>query len=168
MLEEKLLLPWQIEPTERAEAYGGERLEEEQVGGEQARGELEVVLPAKDSGLKLCEELLEGELGDVPLSEALCKAYPELTYFVGLSVEADGMLSDKVAEAHEAALLSMELAVCLATGQPHESMWGRQLAEFCSSTVSSASHLHQLLTVLLLTQLSRVALLAATDSPKGE
>ena len=134
--------------------------EDEGSGDEPAkRPPLAVETPPPMPSLELCEGLR------AELREALCDEYPELGFYVGMTLDEDGMLADGAAALKEQSLAAMELAVALVhlnrSDQPHS-----QLRRHCPALVALAAEamptqesLHMVLTLLAVRSLHRLALL---------
>ena len=127
---------------------------------------------------ELCSRCLRGDYLRQPeaLRLSLFERYPELSFFVGLTLEGDGTLSDRVESLQEQVITSMILACNLsalahteveeAGSSPTESSVPiemttayKPLLELSNAAVPSADALHIVLLLLLLRSLHRIALL---------
>lgn len=118
--------------------------------------------------VELCQRCMRGEYVRDPqsLRTALCERYPEIGFYVGLTLEGDGTLSDRAEQLQSHVLTSMVLACELAASvhgdQPEaEIKWHvcRPLLALAEAAVPTAKALHSILVSLALRSLHRVALL---------
>ena len=103
------------------------------------------------------------------LREELFDTYPELDFYIGMTLDEDGMLSDGAPELQESTVASMELAVQLAalarvenpTEQPNAALARHcpALLTLAAQAMATPESLHVVLLLLAVRSLNRVSLL---------
>ena len=109
------------------------------------------------------------EASRTELREELFVTYPELDFYIGMTLDEDGMLGDGATELKESVVASMELAVQLAalarvenpTEQPNAALARHcpALLTLAAQAIATPESLHVVLLLLAVRSLNRVSLL---------
>jgi hypothetical protein len=109
------------------------------------------------------------EASRTELREELFVSYPELDFYIGMTLDEDGMLGDGAPELKESVVASMELAVQLAalarvenpTEQPNAALARHcpALLTLAAQAIATPESLHVVLLLLAVRSLNRVSLL---------